>query len=176
MEFSAVSIKKYIINYGIILGILSVLIGATLYLTNNLIQQNTTQAILSLAVLFGVIAIGIKSYKNANNGFLELSEALKIGIGIALVGGMITVLWTIILMKVIEPDMINIISEIQREKTIEQFPDISEEKLNERIEMVKKSSSPYIISAFGLIWNLFLGFIVSLIGGLIMQNKKGNLQ
>lgn len=172
MENSTASAKKHIINYGIVLGILSVLMGVVMYVTNSYTEQNWVHSLIGFVILIGVIIYGIQAYKKANGGFLNLGEALKIGIGIALIGAIISVIWTILLMTVIEPDMINQINEAQREQMIERFPDMSQEQMDQSMEMAAKFTSPYIISAFALIGNLFFGFIISLIGGLILQKKK----
>jgi hypothetical protein len=40
------------------------------------------------------------------------------------------------------------------------------------MEMNAKFSSPWIVAAFAIIGNLFFGFIIALIAGLIMKNKN----
>ncbi|MBP2833076.1 DUF4199 domain-containing protein [Aquimarina sp. U1-2] len=171
MENDATSTKKITINYGIILGILSVILGVVIYITDGYAKQNWINNIVGVAIIAGVIIFGIKAFKTTNNGFLTLSEALKTGVGIALVGGIIGVIWTILLMTVIDPEIMNQITEVQRRQMIENYPDMSEEQLNQSLEMAKKFSSPYMIGAFALIWNLFLGLIISLCAGLVMQKK-----
>jgi len=51
-------------------------------------------------------------------------------------------------------------------------PEMSVEQVDGMIEMQKKFSSPAIRSAFGLIFGLFFGFVVSLIGGLIVKRSR----
>lgn len=172
METTKPSSKKFIINYGVLLGILSVLLGVIIYITGNVGEQNWTATAVGFLIIVASIVLGLKAFKAANNGFLNLSDALKIGIGIALIGGVLSVIWTLILMNFIEPDMIEQIMEVQREQLTERMPDMSEEQLEQSLAMVKKFSSPLIISAFALIGNLFFGFIISLIAGLIMQKKE----
>lgn len=75
-------------------------------------------------------------------------------------------------MSVIEPDIVNQMNEVQREQMIERFPDMPEEQLNQSLEMTKKFTTPYMLSAFALIWSLFIGFIISLFAGLAMQKKQ----
>ncbi|MBQ0732804.1 DUF4199 domain-containing protein [Aquimarina celericrescens] len=172
MENETTSTKKIIINYGIILGMLSVIMGVIIYITDGYAKQNWINTVIGIAIIAGVIIYGIKAFKTANNGFLKLGEALKIGVGIALIGGIIGVIWTILLMNVIEPEIVNQINQAQREQMIESYPDMSEAQLNQSLEMAKKFTSPYMIGAFALIWNLFLGLIISLFTGLAMQKKQ----
>ncbi len=172
MENETISTKKIIINYGVILGILSVLMGVVVYIMDGYAKQNWVHTVIGLAIIAGVIIYGIKAFKTANGGFLKLGEALKIGVGIALIGGIITVIWTILLMTTIEPGIVDQINEVQREQMIERFPDMPQEQLDQSMEMAKKFTSPYMISAFSLIWSLFIGFIISLFVGLTMQKKQ----
>ncbi|WP_108869875.1 DUF4199 domain-containing protein [Aquimarina aquimarini] len=172
MENDKAPAKKTMINYGVILGILSTALGVLIYIMDGYTEPNWIHNVIGIAILIGVIIYGIKAYKTVNAGFLNLTEALKVGIGIALIGGIIYVLWILILMILVEPDIISQINELQRAQTIEQYPDMSEEQLNQTLEIAKKFTTPYMIAAIALIGNLFFGFIISLIGGLIMQKKQ----
>ena len=171
MENSSSS-KKHIINYGVILGLLSTLMGVVMYVTNAYTEQNWVHSLIGFLILAGVIFYGIQAFKKANGGFLNLTEALKTGLGIALIGGIIAVIWTFLLMTVIEPDFAIQLQDAQREQMIERFPNMSQEQIDQSMAMASKFTSPYIMATFTLIGNLFLGFIISLISGLILQKKK----
>jgi len=170
MEAQKTSAKKFIINYGVLLGILSVLLGAVIYITNSYTDPHWIFSVLGVVVLIGVIVYAIKAFKKANGGFLTLGEALKVGIGTALIGGLIGVIWTLLLTNVLEPDYMQQVMEVQKEKMLDQG--LSEEQIEASAEMMEKFSSPLISVAASLIGNLFFGFIISLIGGLIMQKKQ----
>ena len=170
METQKTSAKKIIINYGVLLGILSVLLGAIIYITNSYKDPNWIFSVLGVGILTAVIILAIKAFKKANGGFLTLGEALKVGIGTALIGGLIGAIWTLVLTNVLEPDYMQQVMEVQKEKMLDQG--LSEEQIEASAEMMEKFSNPLISVAFSLIGNLFFGFIISLIGGLIMQKKQ----
>ncbi|MFC5045993.1 DUF4199 domain-containing protein [Aquimarina hainanensis] len=172
MENATTNTKKFILNYGAILGVLSVLLGVILYVTDSHKEQSWIQSLIGFLIILGVIIFGIKAFKTANNGFLTLSQALKIGLGISLVGALIGIIWLFLLTMVIEPDFTAQLADMQREKLIEQYPDFTQEQIDQSVEMAQKFSTPYMMAAFSLIGNLFLGFIISLFGGLIMQKKQ----
>ncbi len=171
MENDKASSKKIIINYGVILGIVSVLLGVVMYVTNVYTDPHWIFSVIGFLILIGVITYGIKAYKTSNNGFLELTDALKVGIGIALIGGIIGAIWTLLLTSVIEPEYTQQVMEVQREKLLEN-PDMTEAMVDQSIEMMEKFSSPYISIAFSIIGSLFFGFIISLFAGLIMKKKQ----
>ncbi|WP_103070492.1 DUF4199 domain-containing protein [Aquimarina sediminis] len=171
MENEKASSKKIIINYGILLGIVSVLLGVIMYVTNAYTDPHWIYSVISFSILIGIISYGIKAYKTANNGYLALMDAIKVGIGIALIGGVIGVIWSLTLTTVIEPDYTQQVLEAQREKML-QNPDMTEELVEQSMAIAEKFSSPFISIAVSIIGSLFLGFIISLIAGLIMQKKQ----
>ena len=172
MENVKASSKKIIINYGILLGIVSVLLGVVMYVTNAYKDPNWIYSVIGFVVLIGVISYGIKAFKTANNGYLILMDAIKIGLGIALIGGIIGAIWSFTLTNVIEPDYTQQMLEVQREKMIEQYPDFSQEQIDQSMAIAEKFSAPFVSIALSIIASLFFGFIISLIAGLVMQKKQ----
>ena len=103
---------------------------------------------------------------------MTLGQAIKLGLGIALIAGIIGVIFNYLLMNVIEPDMINQIMEKQQEAMIESNPNMTDQQLEAASEMTAKFMTPGMMAAFGLIGSLFFGFIISLITGLVMKRDK----
>lgn len=169
---SNISSKKIMINYGALLGIVTVLFSVILYATGMYKDPHWTLSILSFLIFLVPVILGIRAYKSGNNGYLTLPDALKTGIGIALIGGLIGGLWNLTLTQVIEPDYMEQVLQMQQEKIAEQFPDYTEEQIEQSMAIGRKMSSPIITFAIGIIGSLFMGFIVSLISGLIMQKKE----
>ncbi|TPN83532.1 DUF4199 domain-containing protein [Aquimarina algicola] len=166
------SSKKIIINYGALLGLVSIALAVILYVTDSYTDPHWAFAVAGPLLLLIVIIYGIKAYKKTNEGYLNLMDAIKIGIGIALIGGIISSIWSIVLTTVIEPDYTQQVLEVQREKMIENYPDFSEEQINQSMSIAEKFASPYLSFAFSIIGSLFLGFIFSLISGLVLQKKQ----
>ncbi|GAA4272143.1 DUF4199 domain-containing protein [Aquimarina gracilis] len=172
METEKASSKKIIINYGLILGLVSVLFGAIIYATGMYKDPHWSIAILSFLITIGVLVYGIKAFKTSNNGFLNLSDALKVGIGIALISGLVSSVWNLTLTTVIEPDYTQQVMQVQKDKYLESSPDLTQEQIDQMFAIPEKMQSPPIAFALGIIGSLFIGFIISLIAGLIMQKKQ----
>ena len=105
--------------------------------------------------------------KAGNNNLLSLGDALKIGLGIALIGAIISVIYNQIFINFIEPDFIAKTGELTRATVIESNPTIS----NEQLDMITDQQANFFWLAypFMLIFNAFGSLIIGLLGGLILK-------
>jgi hypothetical protein len=69
-------------------------------------KNDSTAGIVSLIIMIGVLLYSFISFKKQNEGFLSLSEALKIGIGVSLVSALIGIVYTQILVNFLDPEKI----------------------------------------------------------------------
>ncbi|HEY9183742.1 MAG TPA: DUF4199 domain-containing protein [Salegentibacter sp.] len=172
MEIQKTDSKGIIINYGVLLGILSVVLGVIMYVTNAYLNPSFYFSVASFLIMVAIIVLGIRTYKKANQTYLSLTEALKLGLGIALIGGIIGAIWQLLLMTVIEPDYMMQMADVQREVMLERFPNMTDSQIDDAMAMNEKFSSPWIMMAIAIIGSLFFGFFISLVAGLIMKNKN----
>ena len=77
--------KNIILNYGLYLGLIGVFIHLTFYATGNLIELQWLSGILGFIAMIVLLTLGIKKFKTENGGFLTFGQALKVGVGIAVV-------------------------------------------------------------------------------------------
>ena len=171
MENQKTSSKSVMLNYGIILGFAGIILNLGLYAFGNVYKPHWLFAILGIGVTIAIIVLGIKKFKTQNSGFLKLGEALKIGLGIALISGIIGVIYMLIFANFIEPEHYKNIVEAQMNAALEINPDMSEDQIEASQKMLNMTSGPAIGSAIAIIGSLFMGFIISLIGGLIMKKS-----
>ncbi|MDY8137233.1 DUF4199 domain-containing protein [Aquimarina sp. 2201CG5-10] len=166
------SIKKCVLKYGVILGILSITYNIVLYIFNKITEQNWIKSIIELIILIIMIIYGIYKYKKSNNDFLKLSQAIKIGVGVSFIGGIVTFIWFLLLLNVIDPDVYNQIVQAKLKSGISNNPDISQGQIERSVSIAETFSSSYMLTAFLTVSNLLFGSLISLIGGAIMHKKK----
>jgi len=177
MENQKASVKKIALSHGLILALLTIGVSVIIYVLGMHYDQSMWQTLANTAIMIVVIVYGLKAYKKDNGGFLSLGEALKTGLAISLVAGIIGVIYNYIFMNFVEPDFVTNMMDISRDKMIEQNPDMTEDQMEMGIGMMEKMMSPGIMGAIGIIASLFFGFIFSLISGLVLkQNKPEHLQ
>ena len=85
MENPNASIKKLMINYGILLGVTSVLINVIAYATDTHLQPHWSVQLIGFLIFVSIVVIAHKAFKKENDGYMKLAQALKIGLGIALI-------------------------------------------------------------------------------------------
>lgn len=175
MENQPAQSKNVMLTYGLMLGIVSIIISVIYYAMGLHYEQDWKRNVIGIAVSVIIIYLGIKKFKELNNGYLTLGQALKTGIGISVISGLISVIYTFLFMYVIEPEFVNNLAEITRQNMYETNPELTEEQMDQAISVVKTMSSPGIFSAIILVFSLFFGFIISLILGLILKNNPENV-
>jgi len=166
------SATKTMLIYGAILSGISILVNLINYSFGNVYKPHWAIGIVSFLLMIAVIVYGIKSFKDGNNGFLSLGQAIKIGLGISLISAIIGIIYQLIFSNVIEPDFYTKMGEFQEQMMLEKFPDMPEEQIESALEMSKKFSNPGMMAAFALGGSLIFGLIISLIAGAIMKKEE----
>ena len=169
MEENQPKTGKYSLNYGLILGLISVVFGIMLYSMDAHYTQDPANTVISIVIMVAVITIGIYNFKKTNGGYLSLSEALKLGAGIALISGIIAVIYTIILANVLDPEFASKVAELQKAGD-EAAGVMSDQQIEQRYDGTINYF--WITYPFILIVNIIFGLIIGLIDGLIMKKQK----
>lgn len=166
------SLKSIIISNALILSAISIAFNLMLYFLDMHYQQSQEAGIVGIIIMIAILIYAFIQFKKINEGYLSLSEALKIGLGISLVAALIGVVYTFILTEFLDPGMMDKALDFQIEKIRMENPEITSDQIAGMREMQEKFSSPLIRSAFQIIGSLFIGFIISLIGGLIIKKSR----
>lgn len=161
--------KNIILNNGLILGAASVILSLVIYVTGNHLNPHWFNSVVSILLFIGLIVLGTKQFRDANGGFLSWQQGVKTGVGIAIVGGLIVVIYNYFFMTFIEPDFIAQATEMQNQKFLDQG--LTEKQIASANEMGKKFQSPFIMSALGIISYAIGGFVVAAITAAIMKKS-----
>ncbi len=126
--------------------------------------------ILLFGITFYTLFLGVKEVRDTElNGYLNMGQAFRSGMKIAVIAGVIGAVFTFIYMKFIDPDMTDAIMENAEDQW---------DKMNvpeEQREMSRKITgiflNPLIMAPFMLVWVAFWGVIKSLIAGSILKKE-----
>ena len=169
MEENQPKTGKYSLNFGLILGLISVVFGVMLFAMDAHYSQDSANTVISLIITTAVILWGIFSFRKANGGYLTLGQGLKLGAGIGLVSGIIWVIYVLILSNFLDPEFANKIAEAQK-AAAEAAGEMTTAQIDQQYEGTKNYFWFYY--PFALIFSIIIGFLVGLVGGLIFKKAK----
>jgi hypothetical protein len=172
MESQIASVKKIALPNGVLLALTTIVISVIVYVMGMTYEQPWWQSLLNFAAMLWFVIYGIKAHKKDNSGYLSLAEALKTGLAITLIAGVIGSIFTYLFTTIIEPDFVMNMLEASRVKMIEDNPEMTQEQMDMAMSISEKMMSPGILTAIGIIASLFFGFIISLISGLVLKNNR----
>ena len=172
MDNTSIKTTPYALRYGLIYGIILVVFAIMLYTMDMHYQNSTLSTVVNILIGVGGILWGMLAYKKDNGGFISLSQSLKVGVAVALVGSLVGIIYGVVLTEFIDPTTMDKALEFQKQQMLSQNPEMSVEQANQFVDMQKKFSSPLIRSAFGLLFGIFFGFIVALISGLVIKKNR----
>tara|TARA_B100001113_G_scaffold219052_1_gene179695 strand:+ start:455 stop:979 length:525 start_codon:yes stop_codon:yes gene_type:complete len=167
-------LKSTIIQYGLIYGGLAVVFSIMLFIMDMHYQGGSLQQWTGFIIMVGSITFAQIAYRKLNDGYLNLSEAIKIGLGVTLIGILIALVYGWFQATILDPNQIEKATEFAINQAIDQNPEMTDEMVAMTREWIEWGSSPVISSAFALGFGLLFGLIVSLITGLIFKKSKTN--
>lgn len=171
MENVQLKSGKYALKFGLIAGGISLIFSLMLFSQGLHYEQNTVATIVGISIIFAAAAFGINQYKKDNEGFLKLSQALKIATGIALIAGLIGLVYYALLSNdIIEAGYMEKAISIAKENAFEANPKMTQEQWDQGMEMQNKFK--FLAYPFILIFNVIIGLIAGLLFGLIMKKDR----
>jgi len=159
--------KKQSILYGVIFGLFSSLL---LYFNYKFQLENTTiMSLVSFAIAVLLVLYPIHLFKLNNANQLKISDALKIGLIVGLIGGLFYALYTYFHYNQIDTEFVAKQIEEGR-KSLETQGNLSKEDLKRSEEMIEALVSPFTFATLALIGALLKTFLIALVVGLIKKS------
>ena len=167
-------LKSTILQYGLIYGGISVAFAIMLFVMKMHTEENSISSLVSALILAGSITAGQIAFRKLNNGYLNLSEAMKIGLGVTVIGLLIGILYFWFQSTILDPNSIDKLMDIEINKAIDQFPEITDEQIAAVSRSLEWWFSPIPLTAMMLAFGLIIGSIISLVTGLIVKKSRPN--
>ena len=162
--------KSIILNNGLYLGVIGVIVGLALWASGKYFELQWLANLIGFGTTLFFIIWGIKKFKESNKGFISWGEGVKIGMGIVMVSAVITVIYTLLLTNVIDPNLQAEGMAIQEQTWVDQG--LSSDQIESAKEMTKKFQSPLILSGVIFVVAAIIGFIFSAIIAAIMKKSE----
>jgi hypothetical protein len=167
MEENKPGLLKHVMTYGAIIGLILVVYNVLLYITG--LTFNKGLGLVQYAVLIAGLYMGTKVYRdNVLGGFISYGHALGSGVLIALFVGIISVFFQYILLRFIDPGLVDKYMVILQEQ-FENSRFIPEDQVDLALEKSKESMTALWSIPVGVLTFTFFGFIISLITSAIVK-------
>ena len=154
-----VSLGKNALNYGLILGGISVVFSILLWVMG----QTTNKYLGYIGLLFtiGVMYYGTKEYRDKHlGGFMTYGKAFSSNFLIGMYSGIISTIFMFILYKYLDPNLLVTIKETAIETAMQKNPSMSQEQLEGTLSFVM---SPIFLTISALLGGTFFAVILALL-------------
>lgn len=169
METQQPKTGKFAFQYGLLLAGISIVFSLMLYFMDMHLEQNIVFSIIGITIMAVIILLGILAFKKANGGFITLGQAIRTGLGIAALSGVIILIYNFIFAYAIEPEFPEQVMEMRRQQMVEAGK-LTPEQIQQQGEMgIRYFWIGFLVI---LIVHILIGLVISLIEGLIVKKSR----
>ncbi len=164
--------KGIILNNGLYFGVLLVLASLIPYALGMHLEPTAGYINFGI-ILLGIILfpiLGMNKFKSTNNDFMSWGQGVKIGVGIVLIGTLISTLYQVVFTSFIEPDFYAQVEEVTRLALVD--AGLTEEQIDMQLEMQGKFQGTAIGYGMGILFMAFIGFISSAIIAAVKKKSE----
>lgn len=174
---TSVSARPLAMRYGLIGGLVSIIIGLVLQLTgvSNPLEQysagNIIAGLLSWGIIAAAVYMTIKQHRDEDlNGWISMGKGFGIGMLVILIIAVLQSAWSVIYMEVINPTLMEEIMDNAMEKALEEGK-MTEEQMEASQGMMGFFASSWFVAVSSLVATLLMGLIVSLLMALFLKKE-----
>lgn len=161
---------KNSLKHGLIVGLAMVVYGILLYILE--LNLNTALGYVNYAILIAGFILGTKAFRdNELNGTISYGRAFGYSVVILTVATVIYIIYSYLMMTVIDPDIINKMQALGEEKMLERG--MTDEQIEMAQQMNSKIMGPGLMSIIGFFGMMFIGTILALITSAFVK-KEGD--
>ncbi|GAB3692908.1 hypothetical protein GCM10027592_12260 [Spirosoma flavus] len=159
------------LKWGLILGI-GLIIYSTITFTVDLVNSPWAGFVTyGLIIIASILAM--RDFRKRNGGYMSYGEGFTSGTLTAAVGGLISSLFSVFYMTIIDSGLMQRVAEKARER-LEDEGTMSDEDIDRAIGIMEKFQSPGFLFVFGVIGTALLGVVFSVIIAAFIRRNKNN--
>lgn len=164
-----VSTARIALKWGLIYGLLSIVVNTIIY-TFNLMEQQWINSVFSFVLSFGILYLAFKEFRDLNGGFMKFGQGLGLGMLLFVTGGVLISVYDFVYKKLIDPGVVDKLLEIA-ERQYEKAG-MSPEMIEQALETAKPWMAGPLAPVIMIFSIAFIGFICSLIMAAIMKKNQ----
>ncbi|MEE2931046.1 MAG: DUF4199 domain-containing protein [Bacteroidota bacterium] len=169
------SLKKFAINYGGVLGLFLVLSSVILYVLGVDDKESIIPSLLNHVIMIFGITYSILQFRDIyNGGYINYTSSLKLGVSIAFFASVILTFYSYIYINFINAEYVNEMIEFTEQKILSGDSEVSEEMLETNLSMIRTMLEPQWFLPLGILGSTFMGVIYSLIISFFVKKQDLN--
>ncbi len=161
-------------SIGIKWGLIGSGVGIALFVVYNILKLDYTQgplSWLSYVITIGFIFLAQKEYKDSGDSFMSYGQGIGVAFWYGLLSSVVSNIFTFVYLKFIDGGLIDRLKENQLKKFQEQGT-MSDEQIDQAMEMTSKFMTPEIMLGFGLVIIVITALVIGLIVTIFTQKKN----
>ena len=99
MENNKVNTKKIMLNYGVVLGVIAILIELVYYSFNMTNDKSWHKSALPALAMIVTLVLAYKEFKSQNQSFMTVGEGIKLGIGLVMISAVVGAVYSYVFMN-----------------------------------------------------------------------------
>ena len=170
-------LNKIALNFGLYMGIVSVVVGVIQYVTGTYDLSGQGDArwvsmIVGLVITVVFVIMAIKKYKKEGDGYLNFGEGFRLSFLTIIYSILISLVWLVLYMFVLEPDYQEQIIEASYERFEQQGIDPDSPQAEIGLEWTEKMTTPLFMLLWTVVNGAIFGAILSLIFAAFTKNNR----
>ena len=159
---------------GIKWGLIGAAIGVVLFVVYNVLKIDFTSgplSWLSYPIIIAFIFLAQKQFKESGDGFMSYGQGMGVAFWYGLISSLVSSVFTFVYVKFIDGSMITMMKDAQLKK-LQEAGTMSDEQIDQAMEMSGKFMTPEMILVFGLFGGIIMVLIIGLIVTIFTQKKN----
>lgn len=163
------SVARIALKWGAILGIAQIIFSIIIFVTDNF--GNSALGSVAYLLILGALILAMRDFRSLNGGYMTYGEGVSVGTLTAAISGFLSSIFSVFYMTVIDTGVMERVMDKTREQ-MEAQGNLSDEQIDQAMEISQKFQSPGILFVFGVLGAAFVGLILSLIVAAFIRRNK----
>lgn len=164
-------IFKTWLNFGLITAALLIVLDLVFYVLD-VPRDSSVVRFVPYLIFIGGSIWAAKSYRDIHSGgLISYGKSFSVGFMTSLLAAFIVSIYSYILLKYIDPSIITKALEVTEETMLDN-PDLSDEQIDNMIELTTRFMTPVMMAIMAFIWNVVVMAILNLITSIFIKKEE----
>ncbi len=166
---------KHAMTYGLYIGIALIVLSLVYYLLD-VYAEKWTGYISYVVLLLGIIFSQIKYRDDRLGGYITFGQSFSTGFLTGLFAAVLTAIFSYFFISYLGEDFIDTLLQKSEEAMIEARPNMSDDQIEQSMNMARKFMSPGIMTIFSFLGSTVVSLILALIAAIFTKRADNSIE